>query len=458
MSLTRTLTLLVTATVLLITLAAALWSYRQSNHELEELFDAELAQQTRIIQGAVRHLVRSQSPKAMAHTLQQTLQPSGPLSAGEVRHKYEKKLALELWSPTGEPLLDTLDGADEPPLEPGFAQARTERHTWRIFTLRDPVNGYWVRLGQREDIRDELSRELAISNTLPLLTALPLLVVAVIAAIRLGFRPLHRLERPIRDMAPEKIHPLALHEAPQEVAGLVGAINGLLKRLEQALERERRFSSDAAHELRTPLAALQLNLERACAQHPETFTGLSRSVERMVHLVEQMLLLSRLESGGHAAPEPHDLLEVVAQGIADVAPLALERGVEPVLESRLDRAMCRCHPTLIATLMRSLLANAIRYSPSGSTVESALEAVETGYLLTICDQGPGIPETERAQALRRFVRLDRRTGSGAGLGLTIARRIAELHSGTLTLHDRSDGGSGLCVAVHLPVAGGLRLP
>lgn len=350
MSLTRTLTLLVTSTVLLVALIAAAWSYIESNHELEELFDAELAQSTRIVQGLVRHLADTQSMEQLPETLRETLElpPADDMGIdyeadydeilpGGAGHKYEKKLAFEVWTPDRQPLLDTLKADDTEGLVAGYSWAESSGHRWRVFTLQDPATGFWIRTAQREDIREELSQELALGNVLPLLIALPLLLIAASAAIQLGFRPLRRLERPIRHMAPENIHPLDDRQAPKEVAGLVQAVNSLLKRLNQALDRERRFSADAAHELRTPLTALRLNLERACQKDPEQFSELIRSVDRMVHLVEQMLLLSRIDAGSGFNHAPHDLSVIVEQSIADITPLALKNPLNPYWKTQLAK-------------------------------------------------------------------------------------------------------------------------
>ena len=463
MSLTRTLTLLVTTTVLLIALIAAIWSYFESNHELEELFDAELAQSSRIVQGLVRHLAPTQSLSELSLSLSETLQLpvedhglSGDydeILPGGAGHKYEKKLAFEVWSGKRQPLLDTLNADDARGLTPGYAWAESGGYQWRTFTLNDPETGFWIRTAQREDIRQELSQELALGNILPLLAALPLLVLASVMAIQIGFRPLRRVERPIRHMAPERIHPLDTHKAPREVAGLVQAVNGLLQRLDQALERERRFSSDAAHELRTPLAALRLNLEKLSEQHPDSFEDLTQSVDRMVHLVEQMLLLSRIESGRGFEKQTSDLSDLVAQSIADIAPLALRKKIEPSLENPQGAIVIHCQPELITTMLRSLLANALQYSPAGTRITARLDTAGDKAIIRLCDEGPGIPASERDKALSRFTRLDQRIGSGAGLGLAIARRIAERHNGSLSLAGRPDGTPGLCVTIELPLAG-----
>jgi len=467
MSLTRKLILLITSTVFFITLIAAGWGFYVSDHQLEELFDAELAQSTRIVQGLVEHLSSTQSMEQISHTLEKTLQlPDGvyqgdeeenEILPGGAGHKYERKLAFEVWSPDREPILDTLRANDSQGLERGFGWQEVAGYQWRTFTLEDPATGFWIRTAQREDVRDELSQEIALGNVLPFLIVLPVLALAVLVSIQVGFQPLRKLEKPVRNMAPENIHPLDDRQAPKEVAGLVQAVNGLLRRLNQALERERRFSADAAHELRTPLTALRLNLEKVYENDPEQYGGLIQSVDRMVHLVEQMLLLNRVDSGADFTPEYHNLSAIVEQSIADVAPLALKKDIDPVLQDDAGQALVSCHSALINTLMRSLLANAIQYSPEHTSIETHLTPAGERYHITVCDQGPGIPAEARERALSRFVRLDQRLGGGAGLGLAIARRIAELHGGQLTLGDRADGNSGLCVSIWLPARATSRL-
>jgi two-component system sensor histidine kinase QseC len=357
MSLTRKLILLITSTVFFITLIAAGWGFYVSDHQLEELFDAELAQSTRIVQGLVEHLSSTQSIDQITHTLETTLQLPDSVYQGEEEeneilpdgagHKYERKLAFEVWSPDRKPILDTLRANDSQGLERGFGWQEVAGFQWRTFTIEDPATGFWIRTAQREDVRDELSQEIALGNVLPFLIVLPVLALAVLVSIQVGFQPLRKLEKPVRNMAPENIHPLDDRQAPKEVAGLVQAVNGLLRRLNQALERERRFSADAAHELRTPLTALRLNLEKVYEKDPEQYGDLIQSVDRMVHLVEQMLLLNRVDSGADFTPEYHNLSAIVEQSIADVAPLAnpgrtdnFTSWFDPCPRPDIDRTLC----------------------------------------------------------------------------------------------------------------------
>lgn len=461
MSMTRTLTITVTVLVLLLALVAAAWSYIESNHELEEIFDAELAQNTRIVQGLVRDLQTDQSPEKLREILQDTLlqtpvtdeEDGNEVLPNGRGHKYEKKIAFQVWSPTGEPLLESSRReAESPSLAPGFGWIESEGFRWRTFLIQDPQSGFFIRSAQRDDIRQELSRELALGNTLPLLLVLPVLVLAIGLAIRWSFRPLARLEQRVRTMAPETIQPLDESMAPHEVRSLVGAVNGLLLKLDDTLERERRFTADAAHELRTPLAALRLNLEQALPVQPETFGALLESVDRMSHLVEQMLQLARVEPEFSSSTTPTDLGALVVDTLADIAPLAIAHTIELSFEDAPSACRVNCNEALIASLIRALVSNAIQHSPCNSAIDVSLQKFPQHCELMICDSGPGIDKAERARALDRYVRLDQRKGSGAGLGLAIAQRITQLHRGSLVLDGRADGHSGLCVRVVLPLA------
>jgi len=463
MHLTRVLTTTLTALVLLIAVTAALWSYATSNHELDELFDAELAQSTRIVQGLVRQLANTGSRETFAETMRQALAlPSSIIESEEEEeddeilsdgsgHRYEKKIAFEIWSDTGEPLLsDNVDADHRSPAREGYAWTEGLGYPWRTFTIQDPQTGFWVRTAQRADIRKELSQELAVGNVLPLLILLPLIVVAIIITVQLSFRPLRQLERSARAMNPNRIQSLDPERAPHEVRGLVEALNRLLQSLNAVLERERRFSADASHELRTPLAALRLNLERLATRNPESLNDLLASVDRMGHLVEQLLLLSRVDSDHLDTSDILPFSEIVAQSIADIVPLALKRGIEVEFNDQAANCRIRGNDALLNTLVRSLLANAVQYGPEQSLIEVSLRETADWLELSINDQGPGIPLEARERAMSRFVRLDQRQGTGAGLGLAIAGRIAQRHGGKLELLDREDGRPGLRARVSLP--------
>jgi len=460
MSLRRTLILVLVSVVVVIYAVALGWSYRGSNDELNEVFDAELAQMAGVLRTLVRENVSAATLQRLHATLNHRLRVSTEdndddsaadrLIDKEVAHHYQKNLAFQVWTGKRTPLVKGPRLLDDRPLKPGYDWVSSAGQRWRTFTLHDPVSHSWIRTAQRVDLRHALSAELALGNTLPLLAALPVIILLTLVAIWWTFRPLIRLENSIDTMDPSTLEHLDERLAPREVRGLVRAINALLARLGQALEREKHFTANAAHELRTPLTALRLNLEDRAREQPEQTRPLLDAVDRMVHLVEQMLILSRLDPDATPRMEPCDLRKAAAETLAELAPVAISAGKEIQLESSDETVACHANPALLSTLVRNLVSNALQYSEAGGQVQVRVAQQAHAVTLSVCDQGPGIAPEKRDEAMQRFVRLDGRRGQGAGLGLSIAQRIAQLHQGSLVLGDRPDGLPGLCATLVLP--------
>lgn len=459
MSLRRTLILVLITMVVASFLAALLWSYSESSDELNEVFDGDLVQTASLL----NHLERQGVPLSTLEQVHEALANRLPVRIEDdndkdiidfllpsVRHhQYQREIAFQIWDANLHPLIRGPKLLDDSPLKPGFGQVYSGGQDWRTFTLHDHEDHLWIRTAQRVELRQSISTELALGNSLPLLLTLPVLVLLVMAAIWWAFRPLVRLENHIDGMDPGALEHLDEKLAPREVRGLVRAINALLNRLSHALEREKQFTANAAHELRTPLTALRLNLEDKARAQPEQTQPLLAAVDRMVHLVEQMLILSRLDPEEPATLEACDLHQLTTETLAEMAPVALQANKELQLEARPPIA-CMGNPTLLTTMIRNLVNNALQYSQPHSVVEVQLEQQANTVILKVCDQGPGIAPEHREQVLQRFVRLDGRRGQGAGLGLAIVQRITQLHQGSLVLSDRPDGMKGLCVTVILP--------
>lgn len=442
MSIRRTLVLTLLTLLSLMNALAMLWSYQSSDHELEEVFDAELAQMARLFSGI--------SDAALSDVQTRPAKPA-EAPAEPLGHRYEKKLAVQIWRADGALLPITANPLPlSPPTQEGYAAVEAGGFRWRTFTLYDPDHQRWIRTAHHQDIRDELSTYLAASNIAPLLLALPLTLGLVWLTVWWAFRPLARLERPLQHMAPEALQPLDAQLAPREVRGLVQAVNALLLRLRDAFEHEKQFTANAAHELRTPLTALRLNLEHEQTRQPERFTPLIHAVDRLVHVVEQMLVMSRLDPAIPLTLSPCRLDHLAADVLAELSPLALQKPIEPVLEAPASLRLIQANPHLIMILLRNLISNAIQYSPAHTSVTVHLHQDDEHLLLQVLDEGPGIPAEARARAQERFVRLDQRQGAGAGLGLSIVKRIVELHRASLHLEDRTDGRPGLCVCIRFP--------
>lgn len=252
----------------------------------------------------------------------------------------------------------------------------------------------------------------------------------------------------------QAIHPVA---APEEIRPLIDALNGLFQRVEQTIEAERRFTADAAHELRTPLAALQAQLQvaqraRDSEEHDRSLQQLQSGLTRAAHLVDQMLLLARLDpESGLPDPQPVDLAALTESVCADLGPQILARNIDFDFDS-VSPATLTGQGEWLRVLIRNLVDNAVRYTPEGGRVSVRIARDAGKLTLSVCDSGPGIPPEERTTVLQRFHRLNQAQQPGSGLGLAIVARIAELHGARLYL-DSSPMTKGLHIGVQFATRG-----
>lgn len=263
---------------------------------------------------------------------------------------------------------------------------------------------------------------------------------------------MRRIGSEVAQRDPANLAPLEERSAPAEIAPLLHALNALLGRLERALESERRFTADAAHELRTPLAALKIQAQVARRAENEAQRGaaldkLILGVDRATHLIEQLLTLARLEptGGSTVLMSGCDVAAIARQTLADLAPAALGKGIELGLNSPAT-AMIRGNADMLAILLRNLVDNAIRYTPRNGRVDVSLLVEQGRVRLEVTDSGPGIPEQEKQRVFDRFYRILGNEAAGSGLGLSIVKRIADAHAASLSLAE-GENGVGLRVGV-----------
>ena len=437
-------------------------SVQDAAHEVEELFDARLAQSARMLQGLMRvdpgggEQLRARVHAAFADALSQ----SGELDVGDEGnlpydgHPYESKLSFQVWR--GDQLVMRTGSAPDGPLSRiagGFADELVGGHVWRVFVLRDAAQGLRIMAGEREDVRGELVSGIVWQTMMPDIVGVPLLTVLIWMAIGWGLKPLERMAGLIRSRDPAHLAPLELSPLPEELAPMQHALNRLLGEVSRLLASEQRFIADAAHELRTPLAVLRVHAQNALDAGSEqerraALLELRAGVDRATRLAGQMLTLARLEQAEPAnGREVLNLLAEVRRELAGLMPLADEAQAELALEA--DEALdwrLPLEPGALGMLVHNLVANALRHAPAGSTVALRLGAVDDGIELVVADHGPGVPEASRALLGQRFLRLG--GGSGAGLGLSIVRRVVERHGGRLAF-DETPGG-GLTVRIVLP--------
>jgi two-component system sensor histidine kinase QseC len=448
-----------TVAVLLAVLGAAAWlGFEAGEDEAEELFDARLATSARVLSS----LLDAQAPAARGAApivvpLPEALQSAPHDAAMALGHHYETKIAFQVLDPQGTLLMrsDSAPGTPYAPLAAGFSTQRVADHAWRVFTLRS--GGRWVQAAERDDVRAELSGKLALATVTPLIVGIPLALVLLGLLLRYGLRPLADLARRIERRQPGSLSPIELRRTTAETAPVVAALNGLLERVQAAFARERRFTADAAHELRTPLAALKIHAQNAtrAATEAERAASLQRmlaGLERSIRLAEQMLAYSRATAARDAlAAEPVSLRQVVDDALEDVLPRLREHALKVTLDSDPPFAEMpvRGDRDKLASLVRNLLDNASRHAPPGSAVRIELRAERQGTRLAIIDQGPGIPRGLRERVFESYYRIPGSPGEGSGLGLAIVREIAAQHDASVAF-DEGDGGGGTRVTVRFP--------
>ncbi len=436
MSLRRRLMVYLLICAPLVWLMAVSVSWFLAREQVNELFDSEMIRLARQIQMTVVGV----SPEAVASDLPL----AGPWGAAEL-----DDFAVAVWNREGKPVFLDREGAQLPrnAEQVGFVDLQIDAKPWRAYYLHAPDGAWVVAAGQSLHERDELLYDLIGSQLVPWLLMLPLLLVAMGWAVRQALAPMRDLTRDLQHRPAHDLAPVAVASAPVELQPMLQAMNGLFERISDTLERERRFTADAAHELRTPLAVLSAQWDRLDrtadrAERAQATAAMRAGLERMNRLVDQLLRLSRLDAA--QGLQKQDLLQW-----PDMAREAMS-AVLPVVERRQIELEClwpdapehapawRGDPQLMSALLRNLLDNACRYSPPGSTVTLRF----AGDRVSVENEGEGLPTDRLARLGERFYRPEGQPEPGSGLGVSIALRIAELHG--LTLRYRSlRPGTGL---------------
>jgi two-component system, OmpR family, sensor kinase len=337
----------------------------------------------------------------------------------------------------------------------GFASMGTVEGPWRVYT--HVAEEGIVQVGQALAARDALARDLSISVLMPMLMLIPLLAVLVAWVLKRGLAPLHETSRRVSDRDASRLDPLPTYNVPQELLPLVEQINALLERLEGTLDAQRRFLADAAHELRSPVAALALQVQLAeransSAARAAAFVELARGVERARRLVQQLMDFARLEPGVQSAPfQPVNVARLAREVVGGYAPRAEGQDVDLGAEAPVAAWTSGAEAEL-RSLLENLVDNALRYAPEGSAVTVSVRPQGATVELAVTDAGRGIPAPERERVFERFHRVAGDATRGTGLGLAIVKAIVERHQGSIALEDSQPGAQfpGLAVRIRLP--------
>ena len=502
-SIRRRVLLLVLGLLSVVLSVIALISYRDAQHEIEELFDAQLAQYARLLAGMVGRDMSAEARGALQAALDAAVALNEEVHAAEAEeaeaqrlgHEYESKLGFLVLDEAGQSLLQwaslpagAIDqllsdahrrpegAAGVPDLTPspqvtpgasgtrslmplsalaggllGYHRLQVDGRGWRLFVLHDAADAHWIVVGERDDLRGELVTKVALRSLIPDLIGVPLLALMVWLAVGWGLRPLGAVAQRLKDRDPDNLAPLLLAPLPSELEPIVAALNRLLLQVTTLLEREKRFLADAAHELRTPLAVLRIHAQNALqtrdpADREEALRQLDAGVQRATRVVAQLLTLARLEPNAvQSRMQDCDLLALARNEVAELIPLALARGQDLTLEADEGDAAGRTHDFHLladAPSLAIMVQNLV-----GNAIRHAPDQGTVRVSLQadtdgveLCVEDSG-PGIPVALRDKVFERFFHQgPAHGAGLGLSIVARVVQLHGARITLGDSPLGG------------------
>ena len=362
---------------------------------------------------------------------------------------------VQVWNPRGALVYLSNQGIVLPQSGTGFQTVAVRGEDWRVYTLEQQDKS--IQVAAPVSLRQDRASAMALRILVPLGASIPLFALLIWLLVTRELRPLEDIARAIRRRKPSSLDPLPASGLPEEVVPMVSELNDLLGRLRDAIETQKRFTADAAHELRSPLTALQLQIELlqragSAAERQEAVASLRSGAQRASRLVEQLLTMARLEPGMERAAQDAytevDLADIAAGVVAEIEPLAEAKAIELRL-GRLDPAAVLGDAAALHALARNLVDNAIRYTPPGGLVLISVTNQDEQVFLQVDDTGPGIPAEERERVFDRFYRGPGGGPDGSGLGLSIVKQVADAHRAGISLGE-ADHGTGLRVTVRFP--------
>jgi two-component system OmpR family sensor kinase len=435
-SLRARLLLFLLAAIVLAAGAQAFVAYRTVLKEADEIFDYHMQQ--------------------MALSLRSGLPPSSAVGGiGGTEQNFE--FVVQVWTADGVRIFESAEQAALPQIAVlGFADVRARGTTYRVFSMQ--TRSLVIQVAQDMAVRRQMAGALALRTVMPVALMAPILMLVVWWVVSRSLAPVARVRRQVAARQADDLSPVGEEGLPDEVRPLVQELNLLFERVRHAFDAQKHFVADAAHELRSPLAALKLQvqgLQRANDEATRTLaTGrLAAGIDRATQLVEQMLALARHEASvaAGASAEAVDLPALARLTISDVVAAAQARRIDIGLDQA-DAAVVPGHPEALRMLLRNLLDNAVKYTPEGGRVDLRIAADDSGVEVQVDDSGPGLPVEERERVLDRFYRAGQAQTAqapGSGLGLAIVKSIADLHGATVAL-DASERLGGLRVVVRFP--------
>lgn len=451
-------TILLSTVLILISL---IFSFSSSRHEIEEVYDARLGQSAKML---LLSMPISEQPFLSDHTRELfdnwmnriALQAKNDDDPTPFGHPYEQNILVQFYI-AGELIWSSIPEIDDLKHDAeyaGFGYMDVQNESWRYFQLPLPntmnTKHEYIFVAEKESIRDEMIHELALSTALPQLILIPCLALVMILLIDKHFKPISELKLAIAQRSANKLDSIYVANPTQELSPLVSALNTLLSELDQAWQREKRFTRMAAHELKTPLTILRLNAENAMMSQNEQqlksdLNNILQGIDRTDRMIHQLLTLAKVESIHEMQFCVTDLTKLCQSVIAERVPLALKRQQEVSFEG--DDVEVLGDEALLRILLTNLVDNAMRYSGDGSQINIRLDEQEETVKVFVSDTGKDISAQTREKMFDNFYRANTEKGDGAGLGMSITRDIAKLHGGSVELLPRSDNRNTLLVVL-----------
>lgn len=353
----------------------------------------------------------------------------------------------QIWRSDGKLILhsfnNTTASLENTPL--GFSNVKIKNNDWHVYAGIDETTGAKIVVAQQADVRNKLTDLIARNNSYVTLITYPIFAILIWLIIGVALRSMTQLSNHISNRASTHLEPININKIPIEIKPVVDELNQLLERLKLTLERNKRFVADTAHELRTPLAALKTQAQVALNSHDEeshqhALVGIVQSVDRCSHVVTQLLTLSSLrEEESLNDMHPLNLHSLATEILTFLVPIALEKNIDIELAPMPTESMMIGNTITLGVLIRNLVDNAIRYTPSGGAVSIAILNDKNSIILRVTDTGMGIPPELRERVFDRFYRILGTAQTGSGLGLAIVKQIAELHHAHIHLSMPANG-------------------
>lgn len=397
----------------------------------------------------------NQMPEETMQILKMKLSRTSPHSL------YKDRIQMQVWNNKNELILFTQDSPKtslSPSSEEGLSQININGVEWRVFSTIDHQSGTKVIIAAEENIRDDLARDIAKNYLLTLIIIFPIASLVIWHIIGMAFNSLNAAAQEVGNRNPHDLRPVKIEHVPIEIKPVIDEINQLFRRMQQVFEREQRFAADAAHELRTPLAALKTQMQVALqTKDPHdrevALQNVMCGIDRSSHIVQQLLTLSRLAPGGSHLEEIAivELPKLAAEVIAQLVPAAVSKQIDIELAANKESIHINAYPIALGILIRNLVDNAIRYTPNFGKIKISINDDESNQSITfkVEDNGPGIPIELHSRVFERFFRVIGNKTMGSGLGLAIVEQIACLHHADVKLSS-PQVGSGLIVEVIFP--------